>query len=240
MRKNIWITGSARGLGLEIAKQCANENINIFFGSRYEAEKYIKKSYFSEDFIKKENVHYIQCDISKKESVEKAYEQILEKVDYLDVLINNAGIIEYSSVSKIPEEQLDNLFRTNLYGSIFTSQVAIKGMKNMRRGAIINIISVTANTTFQNIGVYSATKAAQSAIFKTMREELRTENIKVINVYPAAMNTEIWDTKLRETKGIYMLSEKNTAKSIMKLVELTSAGELVTEEVTLRSIVGDF
>ena len=237
--KNIWITGSARGLGLELAKQFSNLNANIFFGSRYDNDFYTEKGYYTKDFVAQDNVNYIRCDVSDKKSVETAYSAIKEKTNHIDILVNNAGIIETSDLSNITEEHLDKIFRTNLYGAIYSAQSVLPDMISNKFGVIINIISVTAKKSFPYIGAYSASKAAQSSIFCSMREEVRSKGIKIINVYPGAMNTEIWDDKIRNEKGNLMLQESNAAKAIVGISSLCFADELLIEEITIRPQNGD-
>ncbi|MEI6090056.1 MAG: SDR family oxidoreductase [bacterium] len=237
--KRIWLTGSARGLGLETAKLLIDKNATVFFGSRRDCEYYNKNDYFPPYFLSEKSAHYISCDVTNKKDVEKAYENICHIAGGVDVLINNAGIVCTSKAAKQSAESFEEMIKTNLYGPMYCFQTVLPGMLANKFGAIINIGSVTAETAFKNVGAYAATKAALSAFFRSAREELRNEHIKIVNINPGAMNTEIWDETVREAKGKLMLSPKNTAKAIAAVVELCFAGELLVEDMTLRPITGD-
>ena len=238
--RSIWITGSARGLGLEIAKLFTQLQATVFFGSRYTKDYYIEKGVFDQSFLENNsNLHYIQCDVSSHNSIIEAYKRIELISPKLDILINNAGIIEYGSILKITESQMNKLFQTNFYGSIYAAQAVIPQMKESLSGAIINIISVTASKAFPNIGIYSATKSAQASAFKSIREELRKYGIKIVNLYPGAMASEIWDEKVLSEKGELMLSTPNAALAVLKVAELCLIDDLMIEEMTFRPQKGD-
>lgn len=237
--KRIWLTGSARGLGLETAKLLIDKNAIVFFGSRRECEYYSKNNYFTPNFLTEKQANYIACDITNKNDVERAYDEICQIAGGVDILINNAGIVSTSKAAKQSTEAFDEMIKTNLYGPMYCFQTVLPSMLANKFGGIINIGSVTAETAFRNVGAYAATKAALNAFFRSAREELRNENIKIVNINPGAMNTEIWDETMRESKGKLMLSPKNTAKAIVAVVELCFAGELLIEDMTIRPITGD-
>lgn len=237
--KRIWLTGSARGLGLETAKLLIDKNATVFLGSRRDCQYYIDNNYFPSYFLAKSNVHYISCDVTDQKDVERAYEEIRRIAGGLDILINNAGIVRTSKALKQKTDCFEEMLKTNLMGPMYCFQAVLPDMLVNKFGGIINIVSVTAETPFKNVGAYAATKAAVAAFFRSAREELRNENIKIVNISPGAMNTEIWDETMREIKGKLMLSPENTAKAIASVVELCFAGELLIEDMTLRPITGD-
>ncbi len=237
--KRIWVTGSARGLGLETAKLLIDKNAIVFFGSRRESEYYSENDYFQPYFLTNKNVHYVSCDVTDKTDVARAYEEIRRIAGGVDILINNAGIVCTSKAAKQTTEKFEEMLQTNLLGPMYCFQTVIQGMLDNQFGAIINIGSVTVNTAFKNVGAYAATKAGLTAFFRSAREELRNEHIKIVNINPGAMDTEIWDQAVRDSKGKLMLSTKNTAQAIAAVVELCFAGELLIEDMTLRPITGD-
>lgn len=237
--KRIWLTGSARGLGLEIAKLLIDKKAIVFFGSRRDSEYYTKNNYFPQYFLAHTKAHYIACDVTDKNDVERAYGEIRHIACGVDILINNAGIVCTAKAAKQSSESFEEMIKTNLYGPMYCFQTALPDMLTNKFGGIINIGSVTAETAFKNVGAYAATKAALSAFFRSAREELRNEHIKIVNINPGAMNTEIWDETVREAKGKLMLTPQNTAKAVVAVVELCFAGELLVEDMTLRPITGD-
>lgn len=238
-RKKIWITGAARGLGLDIAKKAAENNFEVFFGSRNTAEEYIAKGYFSKDFLELGHVHYIQCDVANQESVDKAYQEILEITPKIDILINNAGIVDGSPMIEMSKEHFDKQMQINCFGAISISQKVLPTMIKEKCGAILNITSVTAEKAFPNIGAYAASKAALAAVFRSLRSEVRNENVKITNIAIGATNTEIWHEKMRKAHGEKMMQTKSLSEAIISLAKLSLTDDFNIEEITIRPQGGD-
>ncbi len=238
-KTSIWITGSSRGLGLEIAKRAAKENFEVFFGSRKKKEYYLNEGYFTESFVSLPNVHYRKCNVTNQDSVRIAYAKIMRHTPQVDILINNAGIIENSPVETMSEAHIKRIIKTNLYGSLFPAQIVLPNMRANKRGAIINITSVAAEKAFPNTGAYAAAKAGAAALFRSLREEVREDNIKVVNLAPGAINSEIWDEKIREKFGEKMMTCKSLAEAIFSTAKLSLVRDMNIEEMTIRPQGGD-
>lgn len=237
--KNIWITGSARGLGLEIAKQFADEDANIFFGSRRHVDYYIEKGYFDRNFVDRKNVHFLSVDVGNRHSVDTACEVIESCCKKVDILINNAGIISVGAFEDIEPDEFTRVMNINCLGSLHTARAVLPKMKKVDSGAIINITSVVTEKAFPQNGVYSASKAAQAALFRSLREELRKTNVKVINIAPGATDTEIWAPKLREKYGQVMMKTEELAEAIVNTAKLSLQTGVLIEEMTIRPQGGD-
>jgi short-subunit dehydrogenase len=110
-------------------------------------------------------------------------------------------------------------------------------MINNNSGTIINILSVVTEKIFTKSSAYSASKAGLLAYVNVLREEVRANNIKVINVIPGATKTPIWHPKAIEKNSERMMSPKEIADIIYDLHLLE--GIMVPEQLTLRPIQGD-
>jgi len=110
-------------------------------------------------------------------------------------------------------------------------------MMNKNSGTIINILSVVTEKIFTKSSVYSASKAGLLAYTNVLREEVRTNNIKIINVIPGATKTPIWHPKAIEKNSERMMSPKEMASVIYEMHSLN--GIMVPEQLTLRPIQGD-
>ena len=123
MKKVILVTGASRGIGNNIAKNLAHENIVIanYNKSKNEAEK-LKEE------LAKENIHIdiIKADVSKREEVTKMLEQIILKYGKIDVLINNAGISQYKLFTDITDEEWENIMNINLKSNFIVTQEVVK------------------------------------------------------------------------------------------------------------------
>ena len=104
-------------------------------------------------------------------------------------------------------------------------------------GVIINILSVVANKVFTNSSLYAASKTGLQAFSKVLREELRDNNIKIINIYPGATSTEIWPDKVLNTHSGKMMTPKNLANFIYDIY--TNSKYMSPEEIEVKPITGD-
>jgi 3-oxoacyl-[acyl-carrier protein] reductase len=105
------------------------------------------------------------------------------------VLVNNAGIYEFSPIEEITEEHFRRQFDVNVLGLILTTQEALKHFKPSG-GAVINLSSVVSTLTPPNSAVYSATKAAVDAVTSSFAKELGSRNIRVNAIRPSMVETE--------------------------------------------------
>jgi short-subunit dehydrogenase len=110
-------------------------------------------------------------------------------------------------------------------------------MIEQKQGTIINILSVAAETVLTKSSIYAASKAGLQAYTKVLREELRENNIRIINVLPGATRTPIWPNSALEKYGERMMSPAELAKFIYQVYSINS--NLVPEEITIRPIKGD-
>src|SRR5207244_1474808 len=107
----------------------------------------------------------------------------------LDVLVNNAGIYEFTPIENITEEHFHKLFNLNVLGLILASQEAVKHF-GPDGGSIVNISSVVSTYAVPNGSVYSATKAAVDAVTRSLAKELGPRKIRVNSLNPGMVETE--------------------------------------------------
>jgi NAD(P)-dependent dehydrogenase (short-subunit alcohol dehydrogenase family) len=139
--KTILITGANKGIGFETARQLAQLNYFVYVGSRDRAngEEAIQK-------LNKEgitNVELLIIDVSDHESVRKAREQLESKIDALDILINNAGIAGQQPQDFVSGTltNLRNIFDTNFFGTVRTTQEFLPLLQRSGQASIINVSS---------------------------------------------------------------------------------------------------
>jgi NADP-dependent 3-hydroxy acid dehydrogenase YdfG len=233
MRSAVWITGAGSGIGKSLALEFAENDIPVILSGRNEENLINVKN----EILKNGSLCEIQfADVSSSESVFRACNNFNSKFN-IDCLINNAGVTRFKSVSDHSIEEIDSIISTNLSGSIYTIKAVLPKMLEKNSGTIINILSVAVNTVFENSSVYSASKAGMSAFARVLREELRQTDIRVINIYPGAINTPIWPKEKIEKDGEKMMKPEDIAKHICRLYLLKDS--VTTEEITFRPIQGD-
>lgn len=230
--KTIFITGASSGIGKEISLKFLSNGYKVVAAAR--RIDLLEK-------IKNENENgsnYLpyKLDLSKYEESRAALEQIASE-NKIDTLINNAGITSFTSASDDSIEKIKNIIDINLVGSILAIKSVLSEMINNNSGTIINILSVVTEKIFTKSSAYSASKAGLLAYVNVLREEVRANNIKVINVIPGATKTPIWHPKAIEKNSERMMSPKEIADIIYDLHLLE--GIMVPEQLTLRPIQGD-
>ena len=233
-RKNIvWITGASSGIGRSLSKAFVEKGFNVAAASRNLdllnrlAEEYKN---FEGEFLP------FKLDIRNAEETLKLSEK-LRKNYKIDCLINNAGVTVFASAEETTTEQAENIIATNLLGSIYATKAVLPEMKNSGKGTIINIVSVAAETIFKESSVYAASKSGMAAFAKVLREEVRENNIRVVNIYPGAVRTPIWDNEVLEKKSELMMSPDDVAKFALSVYE--NKANMIAEEITLRPVTGD-
>ncbi|MBM2815502.1 MAG: Dehydrogenase [Ignavibacteria bacterium] len=232
---NIWITGASRGIGAAIAKKLfLPDNKIILSASNEDSFKDIRKT-ITDDY----NIIFKKCDITKPDDITTSYSEIIKQVGNIDVLINNAGVANFKLVNDLSETEFDYMFNVNTKGIFLTIKAVLPEMLRAEKGIIININSVASLKTYTGSSVYSASKAAALAISRTLREEVRQSGIKVIDIFPGAVNTDIWSDNARKKHGDVMLIPEDVAEVVREAIELSKNGRLMLEEIVLRPQNGD-
>ena len=133
------VTGSTRGIGLEIAKVFGEEGYAVVLSGRNEESLAKVKSEFEAKGIK---VASCQADISKAEDAAKLVACALETFGRVDTLVNNAGVTCDNLLMRMDEDAWDKVLDTNLKGAFLMTKAVIKPMLKQKKGSIINIASV--------------------------------------------------------------------------------------------------
>ncbi len=233
--KVIWITGGTRGIGFETAKYLTGTNCNLILSSSNQSSIDKANQYLNN----KNNIIITKCDLKSNDEVSHTYSMIKEKFGKVDVLMNNAGVIAFNSIAKSSIEEFDNMLEVNLKGSYRCIKSVLPDMLDTKSGNIINIISVVAQKAFAGSGLYSATKAGLMALSNSLREEVKKSNIKVINVYPGATSTEIWDPRQVEKFGELMMKPSEIGQIMGDIVIQSLTTSVCIEEIVLRPVTGD-
>ena len=224
--KTVLITGANKGIGFETAKQLAQSGYFVYLGSRdkikgHEAVEKLKASGI-------DNVDCIEIDVTNINSIKSARKQLENKVQQLDVLINNAGISGKmpQNISTDDIENLRKVFDTNFFGAIQTTQEFIELLKKSNEPRIVNVsselgsLAVHNNTQNPNYGIYDAyscSKTALNAFTVMLANEFRDTNFKINSVTPGYTATD-----LNQFKGTK--TAEQSAKVIVKYATIANDG----------------
>ena len=181
------VTGASKGIGAAIAKQLATEGAKVvvnYSSSKKDADKVV-------DEIAKDGGKAIavQANLSKQADIERLFADTKKAFGRLDVLVNNAGIYEFSPLENVTEEHFHKHFNLNVLGLILASQAAVR-LFDAAGGNIVNISSIASIKGFPDGAVYSGTKGAVDAITRALARELGPRGIRVNAINPGMVETE--------------------------------------------------
>lgn len=234
-KKVVWITGASRGIGLAIAQQLLNKDFNLVLGATN------LKSFkdFNEEIAKNPNVFLMPGDISNYNIVNEINSKISNSLGSVDILINNAGNGIFKLFTELTAEEFDKMNSVNYKGLFNTIKAVLPAMIEKKAGVIINIISVSAQKSFPYSSVYGSSKSAACNMTNTLREEVRQFGIKIINVFPGATDTDIWQEPLRSENRHKMMQPIDIAQAVGSIIELSNNNRMMIEEIFLKPQLGD-
>ena len=227
------ITGASTGIGRSLAIKLSEQYL-VYLISRNKEN--LNKT---KELINAQNneCKVIISDISKTESINDIYSQI-ENKEKIELLINNAGIGVFKSISDTTIEDWDNTINTNLRGSFLMTKMIVDNLKSKQNGKIVFISSVAGLQPYKNSTAYVSSKFGMRGFAASLREELREFNIKVMTVFPGAVNTPIWDDKNMDELREGMMQTDDLTETILHAIN--APNNCVTEEITIRRTLGDF
>lgn len=182
------ITGASRGIGKVTAERYAEEGAIVYANARQlgSIDQWAKDC--SEKFSGQ--IIPLYFDVTCADQAKKAIMQIRSEQKRLDILVNNAGMMSNKLLEMISQEDLEQLFSTNVYAVISMMQLAVKLMARQNSGSIINISSIVGVRGNAGQLAYSATKGAVISLTKSAAKELAGRNIRVNSVAPGLTDTD--------------------------------------------------
>ncbi|WZP00645.1 glucose 1-dehydrogenase [Isosphaeraceae bacterium EP7] len=181
------VTGASKGIGASIAKHLAAEGASVvvnYSSSKEGADRVVA-------VIEKAGGKAIAvgANVSKKAEIDALFAATTKAYGRLDVLVNNAGIFEFSPLETITEEHFHKQFNLNVLGLVLVTQKAAE-LFGPEGGSVINISSVVGTSPRPGVSIYSATKGAVDAITKSLSKELGAKKIRVNSLSPGMVETE--------------------------------------------------
>ncbi|MFH5777289.1 3-oxoacyl-ACP reductase FabG [Heyndrickxia oleronia] len=182
------ITGAANGIGFAAAKRFAEEGAKVVFADFNEAEGVMRQTELNEEGY---DVVFVQVDVSNKDSVGMMVEQVVSTFGTVDILINNAGITRDAMLTKMKQEDFQQVLDVNLTGVFNCTQAVAPFMIDQGKGKIVSTSSVSG--VYGNVGQtnYAAAKAAIIGMTKTWAKELGRKGINVNAVAPGFTETNM-------------------------------------------------
>ena len=181
------VTGASKGIGAAIAEKFAEEGASVvvnYARSEKEANQVV-------DRIRQKGgkAVAVKADLSKVSEIKPLFEKAQQEFGHIDIVVNNAGIYEFSPLDSITEEHFNRQYDLNVKGLIFATREAVNRFDG-RGGSVINVSSVVSTAPTPNGSVYASTKAAVDAITRSLAAELGSRKIRVNSVLPGPVETE--------------------------------------------------
>lgn len=224
--KNIVITGASRGIGRACAVKLADQDSTLYLTGRDEKELGV-----SCEMVEKLGAKAIPLvfDLSVPQNVIIMADQI--KTDKIDLLVNNAGIAIVEPLEEISLEVWQKTFDVNVTAPFLLTQKLLS--KFPENSSVVNIISTAARIGYNNWSSYCMSKAALEGFMRSIREELRDKGIRVLNLFPGAVATEIWDDLGIEFDKSKMMAADDIADAVVMAVKQPQ--RTVVEDIVLKS-----
>lgn len=186
------ITGTNRGIGLEVLKEFAVRGCNIWAASRQPKENKEYESLLNE--ISQENgvtVTPVCFDMSNEESIKNAFKEIYKTKIPVDILVNVAGVVNAELFQMTKMETVRNTFEVNFFGPVYLTQLVLKSMIRNKSGSIINVGSIAGLDANPTNCTYGSSKAALMHFTKILASEVGKSGIRVNAVALGPTNTEM-------------------------------------------------
>jgi NAD(P)-dependent dehydrogenase (short-subunit alcohol dehydrogenase family) len=179
------ITGGSRGLGFVMARQLRNEGARVVLLARNRDELLSAK----ERLGGSSNVLTIACDVAGRARVQQAIETVMQHFGRIDMLINNAGVIQVGPFEHMTYADYQHAMNVHFWGALHCTEAVLPHMRPRRSGRIVNIASIGGLIAVPHLAPYTASKFALVGYSDALRAEVAKDGIRVTTVCPGLMRT---------------------------------------------------
>ena len=186
--KTALVTGGSRGLGKATALALAKEGVAVAITGRNEATLKITVKEIEALGVK---ATYAVFDVGNYEAVKRGIKTIMDAMEHIDILINNAGIAGVGSFLDMPVNDWEQMIQTNLMGTYYVTKEVLPQMVARSEGDIVNISSTAGLNGNPNVSAYSASKFAVIGMSESLMKEVRKHNVRVITMTPSTIESDM-------------------------------------------------
>ena len=229
--KNVFVTGSTRGIGLAIAHKFASLGANVVLNGRSAISEELLAQ-FADYGVK---VVAISGDVSDNADAKRMVDEAVEALGSVDILVNNAGITKDGMALRMSEENFDAVLKINLTGTFNMTQAVLKPMTKARAGAIINLSSVVGLTGNAGQANYAASKAGVIGFSKSIAREVAARNVRVNVIAPGFIEsdmTAVLSDKIKDAMmGQIPMKRFGQAEEVAEVAVFLAKQEYLTGQV---------
>jgi len=182
----ILITGGSRGLGFLLAREFAREGARVAFCARDPEELRRAQADLEARGVE---VYPIRSDVADSDQVARMIDDVTQSLGPVDILINNAGIMEVGPIQTMDLENFKRAMDIMFWGPLHTIRAVLPSMLERKTGTIVNITSIGGKISFPHLVPYCAAKFAMIGLSEGLHAELRSQGVKVVTVVPGFMRT---------------------------------------------------
>jgi D-xylose 1-dehydrogenase len=237
----VLVTGGASGIGEAIVEAFVRQGSRVLFlDIKDEAGSSLVRRLHHPDYIPPE---YFHCDLTNITELQFLVQKILTTFPVIDVVVNNAGNDKRHTVEEVTPEFWDWCMQINLKHQFFMAQAVLPGMRQAKRGSIINMSSIGWVIPSTGIPVYVTAKAAIVGMTRALAHEAGSDGVRVNCVMPGAISTEkqrrLWFTEeyKKEIMGRQAIKRDIQPEEVAKLVLFLASDESLA--ITNQSFVID-
>jgi NAD(P)-dependent dehydrogenase (short-subunit alcohol dehydrogenase family) len=184
--KTVLVTGGSRGLGLVLARGFAAEGANVAVCARDPRELERARADLA---ARGANAFAFPCDVTDRAQVRELVEVVTRHFGRVDVLVNNAGVIQVGPLETMTLEDFERAMAVHFWGPLYTTLAVLPQMRARREGRIVNVSSIGGKISVPHLVPYSASKFALAGLSDGLRAELAKDGVVVTSVFPGLMRT---------------------------------------------------
>ena len=225
--KRVVVAGASVGIGSHLSKLLRQSGAEVFMTGR-NAEKLAAAAANAgvpED-------HCFVADISVEAEVALLGSRVAQIMGTPDILVNAAGVGIIKPIENLTLEDFNRSLQTNLVGTFLLVKAFLPGMKEVKKGLIINIPGVLGKVPMAGAAAYSASKYGIVGMMQSIREELKRTEIRITNIFMGGVDSPFWDTIDLKVQKEKMIREEEAARSIWFLCQQPASG--VVSEMVLQ------
>lgn len=225
--KNVLITGATGGIGRKTAALLKNSGANLFLTGR-NADKL--RSIAEELKIAESNTYVAY--LSNERDVHQLKQQFYQAYPSIDILVNAAGIGIIKPVDELSPEEFMKTIQSNLLAPFLLVKAFLPGMKENKKGLIINIPGVLGKTPMSGAAAYAASKYGLTGMMQSIREEIKRTDIRITNLFLGGTDSPFWDEISLRVQRDKMIVAEEAARAIWFLCQQPVSG--VVSEMVLQ------
>ena len=225
--KNVVLIGASGGIGAKTAKLLAGSGANLCITGR---DKLKLNAVAEAADIPSSQVY--EMDLADEQSVKNSFISIHEQMPVIDILVNAAGVGIIKPMETLSAEEFRASLNTNLVGVFYLMQSVLPGMKEQKKGLIINIPGVLGKVPMAGAAAYSASKFGLVGMMQSIREEIKRTEIRITNLFLGGVDSPFWDHIDLRVQRDKMVMAEEAAKAIWFLCQQPRSG--VVSEMVLQ------